>query len=72
MNFVDGFKDRSICIHLVVALVPCSFRPVVLIFMCLFLADLLHEVFHDGLLVLDVLHLDSVHFWLEAVFVLRG
>lgn len=71
MNFIDGFKDRSIqsfCIHLDVALVPCSLRPVVFIFILLFFAYLFHEVFHDGLLVLDVLNPDSVHFWLVAIF----
>lgn len=36
--------------------------------MSLFFADLFHQVFHDRLLVLDVLYLDSMHFGLVVFF----
>ena len=62
--------SRSISLRLVLSFISRTFYLLVFVLAGLVLADLLHQVLHDCLFVLYVLHLDTVNLGLILLFLL--
>jgi hypothetical protein len=74
LNLISSVLDRqtlhSISLRLVLAFISRTFYLLVFVLTGLVLADLLHQVLHDCLFVLYVLHLDAVNLGLILLFLL--